>query len=1007
MNDQAGGSKNKKKKKPAAKEEPAPEPVAAVPEPTGSGKGKKKPNALVAALQAKLAAEKAAKEEEERRLAEEQRRIEEEEARVAAAEKAKQEAKLARKERERVCIFYPFSIINPIWLQQKKEEQKKAGTYMTPAQIQADRLAKQRLQVMLAQGLKVEGLLRNDENASETPKPKRVVYAKKKKPTGPKVGAETSVASTPEPTPSLVSESKDDEDSIRVSSPTASTKTEEPAASAIKDSWDDSSEDEKPAPIKVTKDSWEEESEEENAAPIMKSSATTKDTLQNKNGASGGKTKVSANNGTAGDTVKPGQTKPVAAKTTANKVAPPNEAQKKIPTAPVKVQAEPDEDEDEDSEEDSEGDSDEESDEDSEDYSDEDSDEDGPKVSSAQRMALMKKQEAQQRKEERLKKALAERSKDNLRSPICAILGHVDTGKTKLLDKIRQTNVQEGEAGGITQQIGATYFPMEAIRQKTAVLKKDSSTYKLPGLLIIDTPGHESFTNLRSRGSSLCNIAILVVDIMHGLEPQTIESIGLLRQRKTPFIVALNKIDRIYGWKSVPDNAVRDSLAIQPEHVKAEFAERVKRTIVEFAEQGLNACLYYENTNFAKYVSLVPTSAITGEGIPDILDLVIDLTQNRLTDRLMYLSELECTVLEVKVIEGLGTTIDVILSNGVLREGDRIVICGLVGPIVTNIRALLTPEPMRELRIKSAYVHHKEVKAALGVKISAPDLEKAIAGSRLMVVGPDDDEDELAEEIMSDFHAIEEDYITRGRGVCVQASTLGSLEALLSFLKSSKIPVSGYNLGPIHKKDIIRTGIMLERHRELALLLAFDVPIDRDAQELADEMGIKVFKADIIYHLFDQFTAHMAALEEQRRRDQAPQAVFPCILRIIPGMVFNKRSPIVMGVDVVEGFLRIGTPICVVDEDKNVVDLGKCTGIELNRKPIQESKRGSPSVSIKLEMPGYEAPRMYGRHFTERNELYSHISRASIDILKSTFKNDLTKEDWATVIKLKKVLKIE
>jgi translation initiation factor 5B len=501
-------------------------------------------------------------------------------------------------------------------------------------------------------------------------------------------------------------------------------------------------------------------------------------------------------------------------------------------------------------------------------------------------------------------------------------LGHVDTGKTKLLDKIRQTNVQEGEAGGITQQIGATYFPMDAIKTKTALLhKNEEPDYKLPGLLIIDTPGHESFTNLRSRGSSLCNIAVLVVDIMHGLEPQTIESIGLLRQRKTPFIVALNKIDRIYGWKAIPNGPVRDSLAAQDKHVISEYNDRVAKTIVAFAEQGLNAKLYYDNTNFAKYVSLIPTSAITGEGIPDLLHLLVDLTQTRMTERLMYISDLECTVLEVKVIEGHGTTIDVVLSNGVLKEGDRIAICGLEGPIFTNVRALLTPEPMRELRIKSAYVHHKQVKAALGVKISAPGLEKAIAGSRLMLVGPDDDEDEIGDELMDDFSSLNDQFITPGKGVCVQASTLGSLEALLTFLKSSNIPVSGYNIGPVHKKDIMRASIMLEKAREYAQLLAFDVPIDKDATDMAEEVGVKIFRADIIYHLFDQYTAYMKEMEEQRRRDQAPQAVFPCILRIIPGMVFNKRSPLIMGVDIVEGILKVGTPICVVNETVSLFSL--------------------------------------------------------------------------------------
>jgi translation initiation factor 5B len=227
-----------------------------------------------------------------------------------------------------------------------------------------------------------------------------------------------------------------------------------------------------------------------------------------------------------------------------------------------------------------------------------------------------------------------------------------------------------------------------------------------------------------------------------------------------------------------------------------EFEERVTKTIVEFAEQGLNACLYWDNKNLGRTVSLIPTSAITGEGIPDLLHLLMDLTQTRMTERLMYLSELECTVLEVKVIEGLGTTIDVVLSNGFLNEGDRICVCGLNGPIVTTIRALLTPQPMRELRIKSAYVHHKQVKASLGVKIAAPDLEKAVAGARLMVIGPDDDESDIRETVMGDLVNLLTSIDKSGKGVCVQASTLGSLEALLSFLKVSNIPVSGINIGP-------------------------------------------------------------------------------------------------------------------------------------------------------------------------------------------------------------------
>ncbi|TVY91177.1 Eukaryotic translation initiation factor 5B [Lachnellula willkommii] len=565
--------------------------------------------------------------------------------------------------------------------------------------------------------------------------------------------------------------------------------------------------------------------------------------------------------------------------------------------------------------------------EDSESESESEESSEDEEATAAQAAAAQRKKEALDRREKAHEAAMAARSADNLRSPICCILGHVDTGKTKLLDKIRQTNVQEGEAGGITQQIGATYFPVDAIRQKTAVINKDNSfDFKVPGLLVIDTPGHESFSNLRSRGSSLCNIAILVVDIMHGLEPQTLESMKLLRDRKTPFIVALNKIDRLYGWKKVENNGFQESLALQNKGVQNEFAKRLDDTKVAFAEQGFNSELYYENKSMAKFVSLVPTSAHTGEGIPDMLKLILQLTQERMVGSLMYLSEVQCTVLEVKAIEGFGMTIDVILSNGILREGDKICLCGVDGAITTNVRALLTPAPLKELRLKSAYVHNKEVKAALGVKISAPGLEGAIAGSRLMVIGPDDDQSDIEDEIESDLGALFSRVEKSGRGVTVQASTLGSLEALLDFLKVSKIPVANVGIGPVYKRDVMNCGTMLEKNKEYAVMLCFDVKIDKEAQAYADDQGIKIFTADIIYHLFDAFTKHMSIIAEKKKEESKLLAVFPCVLT--PVAVFNKTGPIVVGVDVVEGNLRMHTPIAAVKQNtvtgvKEIINIGR------------------------------------------------------------------------------------
>ncbi|KAK4793218.1 hypothetical protein SAY86_023653 [Trapa natans] len=595
---------------------------------------------------------------------------------------------------------------------------------------------------------------------------------------------------------------------------------------------------------------------------------------------------------------------------------------------------------------------------------------------------------------------------ENLRSPICCIMGHVDTGKTKLLDCIRGTNVQEGEAGGITQQIGATYFPRENIRDRTKELKADA-TLKVPGLLVIDTPGHESFTNLRSRGSGLCDIAILVVDIMHGLEPQTIESLNLLRMRDTEFIVALNKVDRLYGWKTCPNSPIVKALKQQTKDVQNEFNMRLIQIVTQFKEQGLNTELYYKNKEMGETFNIVPTSAISGEGIPDMLLLLVQWTQKTMVEKLTFSEEIQCTVLEVKVIEGHGTTIDVVLVNGVLHEGDQIIVCGLQGPIVTTIRALLTPHPMKELRVKGTYLHHKEIKAAQGIKITAQGLEHAIAGTGLYVVGPDDELEDVKEAAMEDMKSVMNRIDKSGEGVCVQASTLGSLEALLEFLKSPavSIPVSGIGIGPIHKKDVMKASVMLEKKKEYATILAFDVKVTPEARELADELGVKIFTADIIYHLFDQFKAYIDNIKEEKKREAADEAVFPCVLKILPNCVFNKKDPIVLGVDILEGIAKVGTPICI--PQREFIDIGRIASLENNKKPVDTAKKGQ-KVAIKIAgTNAEEQQKMFGRHFDYEDELVSHISRRSIDILKENYRDDLSLEDWKLVRKLKSLFKIQ
>jgi translation initiation factor 5B len=590
--------------------------------------------------------------------------------------------------------------------------------------------------------------------------------------------------------------------------------------------------------------------------------------------------------------------------------------------------------------------------------------------------AELKKQESRQRRKKRDEAAYAARSMDNLRSPISVIMGHVDTGKTKLLDKIRNTNVQEGEAGGITQQIGATQFPQHTLQEKVEGV---DIKVEIPGLLMIDTPGHESFTNLRNRGSTLCDIAILVIDLMHGLEQQTIESLNMLRNKKAPFVIALNKVDRCYGWKSEENSPIRKSLARQDANTLAEFKDRKEQVMLQLSQQGINTALYWDNDSPEDTISLVPTSAMTGEGVPDILGQLITYSQTTIREKLQYVESMQCTVLEVKVIEGLGTTVDVVLVNGTLKEGDTIIVSTMEGPVVTQVRALLTPPPNREMRIKADYQHHSSINGSIGVKIVAPDIGRAVAGTPIMVVHDGDEVSDVMEDVQSDLAGLMKGLSTDAKGVMVHASTLGALEALLQFLREEckpPIPVSHISIGTIFKKDVMRAGLMHDKNLpEFATILAFDVSVDKAASEMAEDLKVKIFTADIIYHLFDQFSAYMEGITNERKAKAEELAVFPCICKIMPQFIFNKKDPVVVGVEVLEGVLKVGTPLVV--PATGMTDIGRVIGIENNRKEVQSAKKGA-SVSVKISNEANPS-QQFGRqvhHYSTTPTMHRH-SRAS------------------------------
>lgn len=599
------------------------------------------------------------------------------------------------------------------------------------------------------------------------------------------------------------------------------------------------------------------------------------------------------------------------------------------------------------------------------------------------------------------------------RCPIVCVLGHVDTGKTKCLDNLRRTNVQDGEAGGITQHIGATNMPLDCIEKRTSFVKKVAFGEKLdvqiPGLLIIDTPGHESFSNLRSRGSSLCDVAILVVDIMHGLENQTRESIKLLKKKRCPFVVALNKIDRIYEWKSSPHQDVRKTIDNQKESTKNQFKKLYDNVYTQMAVEELNIKLFWELTaeEAGEWIPIVPTSAITGDGMGNLIAQVIDSAQNIVGKKITYNPGVKCTVMEVKAIEGLGKSIDAILVNGCLQNGDQMVLAGQQGPFATHIRQIYTPPVNKDLRVKNAWVKHDRVKGATGVKVvgRGDEIEKSLAGMPMYIARKDDEVEyfkaELEDEIGDALDAIR----TASEGVYVQASTLGSLEALLEFLRTEKVKYSNINIGPVNKRDIMKASTMLEHDEKYGVVLAFDVPVTRDAQELADSFKppIKIFTANIIYHLTDMFEKHLKDQKKRKQEELKEVAIFPAKMSIMPDCIFAKRDPIVVGVKIDDGQLRVGAPICVPNKENMCI--GAVSSIESSGKPVDSAKKGE-EVCIKIENTTGDAAKMIGRHFEKTDGLVTRISRDGIDALKEWFRDDMTKQDWKLCIELKKTFKI-
>ncbi|NHV97366.1 MAG: translation initiation factor IF-2 [Thaumarchaeota archaeon] len=570
-----------------------------------------------------------------------------------------------------------------------------------------------------------------------------------------------------------------------------------------------------------------------------------------------------------------------------------------------------------------------------------------------------------------------------VRQPVVVVLGHVDSGKTSLLDKIRGTAVQAREAGGMTQHIGASFFPTETLIHICGpLLQRVGGSIRVPGLLVIDTPGHEAFSNLRSRGGSAADIAILVVDITRGFEAQTYESVEILSRRRVPFVVALNKIDRLTGWRPASTPYLTESLKKQDKAVLEELDARIYGVVGSLSRLGFRSEAYYRVKDFSREVAIVPVSAKTGEGIPELIMVLIGLTQHYLAKRLTTSEEqTRGIVLELREEVGLGLTANLILLDGVLKVGDTVAMVKRDGAFKTKVRGLFLPKPLDEMRDpRDRFTPVDEVRAAAGVKIVAQELEGVLAGSPLVGLVSEDRWEEVKKAIESEVSKV---FIkTDTLGVIVKADTLGSLEAITDMLKKQGVPIRIADVGAVTRREVIEASMVAKEDPYLGVILGFNVKILPDAQEAIDSEKVKVFNESIIYNLIEGYTRWVHEEKEKAAAREFNSLTPICKFKVLEGYIFRRSNPAIFGVEVLVGKLR--QKIQIMNSDGKVV--GTIHQIQDKGKPLDEAPKGA-QVAVSMVEP------MVGRHIFEKEVLYSLPKEAEVRTLREKYLDRLSPEE--------------
>ena len=567
----------------------------------------------------------------------------------------------------------------------------------------------------------------------------------------------------------------------------------------------------------------------------------------------------------------------------------------------------------------------------------------------------------------------------NIRSPICTVVGHVDHGKTAILDKIRNTSIVDIEAGKITQAIGASIVPLEIIKKICGnLLTRLNMKFTIPGLLFIDTPGHAAFTNLRKRGGNLADIAVLVININEGFKEQSLECIEILKKYKTPFVIAANKIDLIQGWQN-KNKLLLETIKEQGSKIQEILDKKIYEIVGKLAELGFNSERFDRVEEYTKQIAIIPTSAITNDGIPELLMVITGLAQKYLERCLGCDTEgnAKGTILEVKEQKGMGKAIDVIIYNGNLKVNDIIVVGTLDEPIVTKVRALFEPLALEEMRDKkSKFKSVKAVYAATGVRISAPDLEKAIAGMPVVSTS----QENLEKNKKEIKKQIQEVLIqTEKTGIIVKADSLGSLEAVVNLLKEKNIQIRRASIGDIQKKDMGEALTIYGEDPTMAVILGFNV---KDVSGICYD-NVKIIIHDVIYKLIEDLEKWQLELIKKMEEKKLENLVMPAKIQIMKGYVFRQNNPAVVGAEVLEGIIKPGTPLMKADGKT----LTEVKSMQSEQENVSKAERGK---QVAVSLPHVTV----GRQINEGDILYSAISEENFRKLKE-LKKHLTREDTA------------